>query len=68
MEKRRPPREIPGIAASSSAVTQRSDQARVALLLRQDHQGSPARRRIDGWLAYNFPFVTESLVEKPVVL
>jgi hypothetical protein len=28
----------------------------------------PLENEIDAWLADNFPFVTESLVEKPVVL
>jgi rhodanese-related sulfurtransferase len=44
--------------------------ARVALQLRT--KGITRVRPLEGgiaaWLAYNFPFVTESLVEKPVVL
>jgi rhodanese-related sulfurtransferase len=42
----------------------------VALLLRAKGiiRVRPLEGGIDGWLADNFPFVTESLVEKPVVL
>ena len=44
--------------------------ARVALLLRAKGitRVRPLEGRIDGWLAYNFPFVTENLVKKLVIL
>jgi rhodanese-related sulfurtransferase len=42
----------------------------VALLLRAKGitRVRPLEGGIDAWLAYNFPFVTESLVKKSVVL
>ena len=64
-------RDSPGSRRRSVLlVTQRSDQRRVALLLRAKGitRVRPLEGGIDAWLAYNFPFVTESLVKKPVVL
>jgi rhodanese-related sulfurtransferase len=42
----------------------------VALLLRARGitKVRPLEGGIDAWLAHNLPFVTENLVEKPVVL
>jgi rhodanese-related sulfurtransferase len=50
-------------------VTQRSDQRRVALLLRAKGitRVRPLEGGIDAWLAYN-PIRYRSLVKKPVVL
>jgi rhodanese-related sulfurtransferase len=44
--------------------------ARVALLLRTKGitRVRPLEGGIDGWLAHNFPFATEDLVKKSVVV
>ncbi len=63
---------FPGTATSSSTARNPNEatSARVALLLRAKGITGvrPLEGGIDAWLASNFPFVTESLVKKSVVL
>ncbi|HKX51953.1 MAG TPA: rhodanese-like domain-containing protein, partial [Candidatus Binatia bacterium] len=69
---RRALRRFPGIATSFSTVRDPTKRPapRVALLLRAKGitRVRPLEGGIDAWLADNFPFVTESLVKKPVEL